>query len=62
MFPEDCPDEVEDVECVEEVPGALPPLHDISTSASVKTTGIEIETDLECCNTTPFLFDQSAQQ
>jgi hypothetical protein len=28
----------------------------------MKTTRIEIETDLECCNTTPFLFNQGAEQ
>ena len=38
------------------------PLHDMSVSASVKTTRIEIETDLECCNTTPLLFNQGAEQ
>ena len=30
------------------------PLHDMSISASMKTKRIEIERDLECCNTTPF--------
>jgi hypothetical protein len=52
------PGEVVGVEVVEVVPEALPPLHDISPSASMKTTRIEIETDLECRNTTPLLLNQ----
>ncbi len=56
-FPKDCPSEVVGVEGVEEVPEALPPLHDISPSASMKTARIEIETDLERCTTIAFLFD-----
>lgn len=63
LFPKDCPDEeMVGVEGVEEVPEAPSALHDISTSASVKTTRIEMETDFECCNTTAFLFDQGAEQ
>ncbi len=52
-FPEDCPGKVVVVEGVE----ALPPLHDMSPSASMKTARIEIETDLERSTTIAFLFD-----
>jgi len=50
------------VEGVEEVPEAPSPLHDISTSVSVITTRVEMETDFERCNTTACLFDQGAEQ
>ena len=61
-FPEGCLDNVAGVEVAEEVPELLPPLHDISASTSTQTTRIEIETDLERCNATPFLFNQGAEQ
>ncbi len=53
-FPKDCPCEAAGVVDVEEALEAPPPLHDISPSASMKTTRIEIETGLERRTTIAF--------
>jgi hypothetical protein len=62
MLPELPPDNVAGVVVVEELPVLLLPLHELSVSASKKTKTIEIKGDLECCNTTPFLFNQGTEQ
>ena len=60
--PEFPPDDEACVVGVEELPLLLLPLHDVSGSARMKTKKITINSDLECCNTTPFLFNQRAEQ